>query len=371
MGPKMNPLVSVVIPSFNHAAFVGETIQSVLDQSWSDFEILVTDDGSRDGTPDVIRKFSDPRIHLEVFPENRGAVVAVNFAVRRARGEFIALLNSDDYFLPGKLETQVRFLQANPQIAATFGRPKLIDERGAPLLQDANYHGDIFEAPFKHALRSRADWLRRFFFHCNFLCEPTAMVRRSIFDEIGLFDPRLASLPDFDMWVRLAVAHDIHVAPEELTAMRVLGNDRNMSAPRRDARIRTLVEYYQVLKHYRRLPRPVLDEVFAREIEAHPAWSSLSSARLLAEVALLATHPCHRFFALDTILEETPDEANDYRRLYELTGSIDLFGLDLMAHAEGLASNLRRQGPSGRASGQPFRRSSLASAASSNVDFST
>ncbi len=103
------------MPSYNHAAFVGEAIQSILEQSFQDFEIVVTDDGSRDGTPDVIRKFPDRRIKLEVFPENRGGVIAGNSAIRRASGKYIARLNSDDFFLPGKLEKQVAFLDANPE----------------------------------------------------------------------------------------------------------------------------------------------------------------------------------------------------------------------------------------------------------------
>lgn len=86
----MSPHVCIVMPSYNHAAFVGEAIQSILDQSFQDFEINITDDGSQDGTPDVIRKFTDRRINLEVFPENRGGVIAGNSAIRRASGKYIA-----------------------------------------------------------------------------------------------------------------------------------------------------------------------------------------------------------------------------------------------------------------------------------------
>jgi len=128
----MSPRVSVVMPAYNHRRFVGQAIASVLDQSFRDFELLVVDDGSTDGTPNVIRQFQDVRLMLEVFPANRGAVVAENTAIRSSRGEYIAILNSDDYFLPGKLETQVNFLDANPAVAAVFSGSLAASTNAAP-----------------------------------------------------------------------------------------------------------------------------------------------------------------------------------------------------------------------------------------------
>src|SRR5690606_7081522 len=101
------PRLSIVIASYNHAPFVQDSLRSVLQQDYQDFEILVTDDGSSDGTPDQVRAVQDPRIALQVLPENRGACIAMNEAIRRARGEFIVVLNSDDVFLPGKLSRQL------------------------------------------------------------------------------------------------------------------------------------------------------------------------------------------------------------------------------------------------------------------------
>ena len=116
----MTARVSVVLKSYNHASYVGEAIQSILDQSFQDFEIIVTDDGSRDGSPDVIRRFADKRLNLVAFEKNRGISAAMNNAISRAKGEFIAILNSDDFALPQRLERQVTFLDANPQIAGVF-----------------------------------------------------------------------------------------------------------------------------------------------------------------------------------------------------------------------------------------------------------
>src|SRR5262245_33239036 len=212
----MDPQVSVVIKSYNHAAYVGEAIQSILDQSFQDFEIVVTDDGSTDGTPDVIRRFADPRIHLQVFEKNRGISIAMNETIARARGEFIAILNSDDFALPGRLERQAAFLSANPEISGVFGLPRIVDEVGQPTRSSSD-----FTVPFSLPDLSRTSLLRRFFFDCNFLCAPTAMIRRVVYAQVGSYDPRFTNLQDFDMWVRLCTGHEIHIMLEELTAFRI------------------------------------------------------------------------------------------------------------------------------------------------------
>src|SRR5262245_24646083 len=213
---SMVPSCPVIMPSYNHAAYVAEAIRIVLKQSHGDLETVITDDGSRDGTPDVIRRIDDPRIDLVVFERNQGAAAAMNASIRRARGEFICMLASDDCFLPGKLERQVKYLKDNPHVAAVFAMPRFIDQRGAPLAD--SFNGDAFQAPFTKNLRTRPDWLRHFFYEGNCLCHPASMVRRSVYDRIGLFDLRLANLLDFDMWVRMCMEHDIHVMPDELTA---------------------------------------------------------------------------------------------------------------------------------------------------------
>jgi glycosyltransferase involved in cell wall biosynthesis len=324
----MDPQVSVVIKSYNHAAYVAETIQSILDQSFQDFEIVVTDDGSIDGTPDVIRRFTDPRIHLEVFEQNRGISTAMNATIARARGELIAILNSDDFALPGRLERQVAFLRANPEVAAVFSLPRTVDESGKPT---KGYFDFTF--PLSLPDLSRTSLLRAFFFHCNFLCGPTAMIRRSVYGQIGGYDPRLTNLQDLDMWVRLCTGHDIHVMPEELTAFRIRDGDRNMSAPRVDAGLRTPFEFAQVLRRYRAMRPDLLRQAFASGLAAKGIVAEDSQDRWLAELALTVDTPAHRLFALET-LYETARGHGDFDRLRSATGTIDLFGVLSIAQRE-------------------------------------
>jgi glycosyltransferase involved in cell wall biosynthesis len=326
----MIPSVSVIMPSYNHAAYVAEAIRSVLDQSYGDLEIVITDDGSRDGTPEVIRRIDDPRISLEAFDRNQGAAAAMNASIGRSRGEFICMLASDDCFLPGKLEAQVKFLRANPEVAAVFAMPRFIDQRGAPL--GDSFNGNVFQVPFAKKLRTRPDWLRHFFYEGNCLCHPASMVRRAVYDRIGLFDRRLANLPDFDMWVRLCMEHEIRVVPDELIAMRILDGNRNMSAPRRDHNLRAVIEYFHILKHYRGLPRAMITQIFAREIVSAKLDAEGPVDVLLGELALLGAHPQHKFFALDSMFEAMRD-AGDPTRLIELTGAIDVFAIETVRAA--------------------------------------
>jgi len=249
--------VSVVIKSYNHARYVGETIRGVLGQSFQDFEVVVTDDGSRDGTADIIRGFSDPRIDLKVFETNRGISAAMNDLLARARGEFIAIVNSDDYALPARLARQVAFLRANPDVAAVFDVPKIVDEEGKP----APGFFD-FTPPASVSDLSQQSILRQFFFHGNFLCGPSAMVRRAVYARLGAYDPRLAVLQDFDMWVRLRAGHRIHIMREGLTAFRVLDQNRNASAPRRDTLLASQFELAQILRRYRAMDGGLLRATF-------------------------------------------------------------------------------------------------------------
>lgn len=120
---RERPLISVVVASYNHEAYVQQSLRSALDQTVQDLEIIVTDDGSSDQTVARIKALQDRRIHLKALPHNRGACIATNDAIQRARGEYIAILNSDDYFLPGKLALQLDYLQDHPESAPYLACP--------------------------------------------------------------------------------------------------------------------------------------------------------------------------------------------------------------------------------------------------------
>ena len=314
----MHPRVSVVMASYNHAAFVRQSVESALAQSFADFELVITDDGSRDGTAEVVRGFADPRIRLQVFPENRGAVDAMNDAITRSCGEYVAVLNSDDYFLPEKLARQVAYLDANPGVAAVFGIPKIVDEAGREL--DESQH--VFARVFTRQNRTRVEWLRHFFEVGNCLCHPTLMMRRRSYDEVGLYDPLLMNLPDFEMWVRVCRRFDIHVMVERVTAFRVLANERNTSAPSPPNLARVAWEVIGVLGHYLALADSELREIVA----PWPEYAAGRSAQVaLALAAIRIGRPGYAQFGLGLLRDciHRNRDAFPVKDYFALVGELD------------------------------------------------
>lgn len=316
----MSPRVSVVIASYNHAAFVGECLASVLAQSFGDWELVVTDDGSTDGTAEQVRAFAaanpQARVDFVALPENRGACIALNHGIRRVRGEFIAILNSDDAFLPHKLARQVALLDAQPQVGAVFGWPELIDERGVPF--DDPSHKDT--AVFRQPNRSRQAWLRHFFDHGNALCHPTVLIRRRCYDEAGLYDPRMAQVPDLDLWIRVAMKHEMHVLAEPLIRFRILDAQRNASAARPEVVIRDAWERRHVLDRFLSIGAGDFAAAFPEY-----AGRAEPPAALLAQRALGLAHPFYLQFGLDTLYRQlAPDgDGPEYAEFIRLTGASD------------------------------------------------
>ncbi len=292
------PLISVVIASFNHASYVQDSVRSVLAQNEPSLEIVITDDGSTDATVQQIQALEHPCIQLNVFPENRGACAALNDAIGRSRGRYIAILNSDDLFLPGKLRKQLTYLEQHPPIAAVFGLPAFINEQGEPYSDPSHKDSQVFKA----ANRPRHQWLRHFFELGNALCHPTVMIRRTAYNTVGLYDPRLAQVPDLDQWIRLCMDHEIHVLHEPLTAFRIRDQQQNASAARPEVVIRDAWERAYILRHYLRLSEANLLKVFPEF-----AHQSGTVAEKLAQHALKRDYPFFHRFALDAWFNELPD----------------------------------------------------------------
>lgn len=238
--------VSVVIPSYNHEAFVGECIQSVLDQTYRDFEIIITDDASTDRTVEKIRAFRDPRIKLFTFADNQGACVAANHCIRHASGKYIAMLSSDDAWHPDKLKLQVQYLNRHPSVGAVFSKVEWIDETGATITRKDFRYNRVFDV----SNRSRFAWLNHLFSKGNCLCHPSSLIRRACYRAIGLLDPRLAIIPDYDLWIRLCLKYEIYILGRKLVRFRRLPEERNASGDNPTNRIRIRFEHRRVLDNY-------------------------------------------------------------------------------------------------------------------------
>lgn len=254
-----HPLVSVVMPTYNHARFVEASIGSVLSQEGTNLELIICDDGSTDGTAEIVARQHDPRIRFEPSTVNRGACLTLNSMIARARGEFIAVINSDDVWSrPDKLALQLAQFQSNPHLGACFGRAAFIDAEGIRMAPQAVPFG----AAFDQANRSQGHWLRDLFFKGNALCHPTVLIRRQCYERLGTYDNRLRQLPDLDMWVRLVKAYPIHVCEDVLVDFRVLPGE-NTSSPTAANNIRTMNEHYLIAESFLQdAPSHLLKEAF-------------------------------------------------------------------------------------------------------------
>ena len=217
--------VSVIMPTYNHEKYVAAAIDSVLRQE-VDYELLVMDDGSTDGTANAAYQAlsrSGGKGRFLGSAGHRGACAVINDLLDAAQGEYVALLNSDDLFHERKLALQLAWMKAHPEVAACFTNVDFIGEDGEPLCGGAG----TFDC-FTTRNRPRTEWLKTFFYEGNCLCHPTILARR---DRYTLrFDRRLCKLPDLDLWVRLCAKEQIAVLPDRLLQFRVRQDSRNASA---------------------------------------------------------------------------------------------------------------------------------------------
>jgi len=207
-----SPKVSVIIPAYNRAHLIGLTLQSVRAQAYSDFEIVVIDDGSKDDTGRVVRETAPEARYI--WQENVGLPEVLNVCVRAARGEYVSFMGSDDAMLPGALERQARALDQNPSVGMVHGAAWLMDDGGSltSVARPSFAAGD-----YVHDGRQE---IRRLLIS-NHIIAPTVMARRRCFDEVGLFKPDLRLYEDWDMWMRILRRWDIAYVDDPITCYRV------------------------------------------------------------------------------------------------------------------------------------------------------
>jgi glycosyltransferase involved in cell wall biosynthesis len=307
------PLVSVVIPAYQHAAYVGRAVESVLEQTVQDLEVIVVDDGSTDGTPDRVEAIGDPRVRLVRLADNRRDH-ARNRGLGMATGRHVAFQNSDDEWLPDKLARQLAVLERQPEVGLVFTEVAFIDGHGASI--DGGAVGAAFSEG--RGERSTDDWLR-LLANRNCFCITSALVRHDLLREVGGFRPSLVQLSDQDMWIRLAARAELRVVAAPLTRMRLLG-DRNLSAPRPDTTARSMLEMADVMENYAR--EPLLARLPRLFPDAFPGGASGDpDADLAAFACYAARHGqlWHRLFA-DRVLSRLLDDPVSRERVVAVHG---------------------------------------------------
>jgi glycosyltransferase involved in cell wall biosynthesis len=209
------PKVSVVIPFYNAIKYLPETVDTVLQQTYGDYEVIIVNDGSTDNIEDWIRELAHPKVHL-INQENQGCAGARNTGIQQSSGEYIAILDADDLWHPTKLEKQVNLMDRYPEAGLVYTWSDLIDEQGQIMgrVFKPNAEGKVWEKLLEQNLVGGGS---------------VPLIRRSYLDQSGLFDPNLLSfVEDWDLWLRIAPLAEFKVVKEALVYYRQLTSSASM-----------------------------------------------------------------------------------------------------------------------------------------------
>lgn len=268
------PLISVVIPVYNGEKTIRQTLESVLNQTFTDFEVIVINDGSQDTTLEIVANIADPRLKVFSYP-NAGQAASRNRGLSQARGEFIAFLDADDLWTSDKLEAQLRVLQENPQAAVAYSWSDCIDESGN-FLREASHrtvNGDVY------AKLLLTDFLDN---------GSNPLIRRQAITEVGGFDESLLPAEDWDMWLRLAARYHFVAVPYPQVLYRQSANSESSNVLRLELACLRVIQrtFTQAPDSLQHLKKPSLANLYKYLIfkcfEGSPErWRGRVAARFL------------------------------------------------------------------------------------------
>jgi glycosyltransferase involved in cell wall biosynthesis len=316
------PQVSILVPSYNHEKYAAATIESVLAQSFTDFELIINDDASTDGTFAELEKYKDPRILLMRNDRNLGPCATSEVCWQKSRGELVTWLATDDIYEPNALHKLVGFLNDGQELDGAFGLARFIDDDGKLTGQSWTAEGVNL---------NRFELLRSLFYGQNPFCAAASMVRRSIVERVGYRKAHLVQLSDLEHWARMLFVGELKIFPEPIVRYRQRANDGNLSAPTEVVSARSQFEHFELLALF-------VEKISSIEIlkSIFPNVSSLGFPIeaelipfLLAQLALESDCYGARLFAVHTLFSLMADPAK--RELLERKCNFtnpDLFKLE-------------------------------------------
>jgi len=227
--------VSVIVPVYNGEKYIREAIDSILNQSYKDFEVIVIDDGSKDNTLSIIKEY-DGKIRWK-SQKNKGQASAINEGIKMAKGEYVAYLDADDVCMPERLKIQVRYLDEHPNVGLVYSGCYLINGSGGiQRIMNAHLYDDFVLLQKDYIARS------------------TVMHRKKCLDEVGLFDESITGDDDWDMWIRISEKSRVGCIEKPLVKYRVHGENISLVRPkrlayRRHTKMRILEKTYKRKKN--------------------------------------------------------------------------------------------------------------------------
>lgn len=211
----MNPTITVFMAAYNAAEYIKESIQSVLDQTYEDFELLIVNDGSTDDTVSVINSFQDPRIRLLHNPENKGLTYTRNVSLTASRGTYIAILDSDDIAYPNRLKLQYEFFKNHPEVALCGGHGKIINQHGMEV------GGEDLIVP------TGIDEVSATLLFFNAYVNSTVMYKTEVFKSLNGYQD-YAPAEDYELFTRIAEHHAVGNLDEFLVRYRIHDNNTSI-----------------------------------------------------------------------------------------------------------------------------------------------
>ncbi len=226
------------MPCYNHRTYIAEAMESILNQTYTNWELYVANDGSTDGTGEIIESYRDDRIHFYNFEKNTsfiGAFMYIQKEMEKGDFQYVNSMASDDAIEPEKIEKQVAFLQNHPEYKACFTWDRLLIEDGSEEYPEGYSHLPN---------QSRYDWVRRFFTRGNAMNACSCLMDRDLFYELGMMNVYFRSLGDFRLWFLAAAKRPIYLMKEELTIYR--RHETNISIPTTEQVLGTANEWSRI-----------------------------------------------------------------------------------------------------------------------------
>lgn len=240
--------ITVILTSYNHEKFIRKSIESVLNQTYQNFEFIIVDDCSSDSSWNIICEYK--RKYPEIITIHheynwRGGTVE-DVVKNYATGDYIALHHSDDIWNKDKLRKQVEAMQSMPECVAVFTNAEAIDDDDNAYADKEGFYYNLFQTEN----RSRQEWLNYFFYNGNCLCHPSVLIKKDVYEEDGFFRKGLRQIPDFVKWIQICRKHEIYVLPDPLVQFRVHSGGKNASGMRAETQIRSTIELFLMLNEY-------------------------------------------------------------------------------------------------------------------------
>ncbi|MBK9925980.1 MAG: glycosyltransferase [Anaerolineales bacterium] len=290
--PKQKPVVSIIIPNYNHAQYISDAINSVLNQTYPDYEVIVVDDGSKDNSREVIDAYGG-KIRA-IYQQNQGLSAARNTGITAAQGDYIGVLDADDMYEPEFISTLVSLLESQPDADGVYCGYRFVDHLNNPL-------------PQVEAREVAPEKLYGALVDGNFLVPESIFVRKYCYEKVGLFDTSLRALEDLDMWLRITSQFRVTHTTKILTRHRILPGSMSTDPTR---------QFQNRLK--------VIEKHFGAEPISSEAWSeaqrrAYGRAYLVSAVEYLQAHNEDRAFeCICSMVAISPNLVANVETFYEL-----------------------------------------------------